>query len=325
MTIKGIDVSNYQSATYSLTGYDFVIVKATEGVSYTNPKHASQVARARDNDRVVGHYHYLTASSGMTAQMDYFLAQADPKAGELLAVDWEESGVSCAEKDQAIKYLIGKAGGRRVLLYCSQSYWLNRDTTSYAGDGLWIAQYNGDPGHPDIDAAWVMHQYTSDPIDTSVAAFGSRAEMAAWAAGDEDDMPDYVNLGLAKSYKLNAGAWDSIEFTKEWVDEAGDHATGGSVFVRGAARFTGSVSLHFEDLPEGDAVQVRMSEYDSDAKLTADHPIHEVIGTAGDTFAVVPITKRLVSGHGMRIRLLNQAGTAVTVTSAVLTALVWKE
>ncbi|MGP2438860.1 glycoside hydrolase family 25 protein [Streptomyces sp. JW3] len=188
MTISGIDVSNYQSSTYSLSGHDFVVVKATEGTSYVNPKHAAQTARARDNGRVVGHYHYLSASSSMTAQMDYFLAQAGPRAAEFLAVDWEESGVSNAEKDQAIKYLRGKAGGRKVLLYCSQSYWTTRDTTSYAGDGLWIAQYNGKPGRPSIQADWLIHQYTSSPLDTNVAQFASRAAMAAWAAGEEEDV-----------------------------------------------------------------------------------------------------------------------------------------
>ncbi|MEU4656775.1 glycoside hydrolase family 25 protein [Streptomyces sp. NPDC023723] len=188
MTITGIDVSNYQSATYSLTGHDFVVVKATEGVSYVNPKHAAQVKRARDNGRVVGHYHYLNGNSSMAAQMNYFLAEAGARAGEFLAVDWEEAGVSGAEKDQALKYLIGKAGGRKVLLYCSQSYWTTRDTTSYAGDGLWVAQYNGRPGRPSIQADWLIHQYTSSPLDTNVAQFASRAAMAAWAAGEEEDV-----------------------------------------------------------------------------------------------------------------------------------------
>ncbi|MEU9208563.1 glycoside hydrolase family 25 protein [Streptomyces sp. NPDC048415] len=186
MTIKGIDVSNYQSATYDLTGHDFVFVKATQSTNYVNPKHADQVKRARDNGRVTGHYHYLTATASTTAQMDYFLTHAAPRPGEILAVDWEEAGVSCAEKDAAIKYLRGKAGGRKVLLYCSQSYWTGRDTTGYAGDGLWVAQYNGKPGQPSIKASWLLHQYTDSPVDTSVAAFASRAEMAAWAARHQE-------------------------------------------------------------------------------------------------------------------------------------------
>ncbi|GHA01614.1 N-acetylmuramoyl-L-alanine amidase [Streptomyces echinoruber] len=140
----------------------------------------------------------------------------------------------------------------------------------------------------------------------------------------DDPMPQYVNLGIAEPYTLQPGVWDSIEFTAEWTDETGDHATGGSVFARGPARFTGTVSLAVDGLPVGAVVQARMSEYDGD-QLALDHPIHEIHGTDGGSFAVVPLTKRLTAGRGMRIRLLNQASEPVTVTSAVLTALVWKE
>lgn len=140
----------------------------------------------------------------------------------------------------------------------------------------------------------------------------------------EDDMPQYVNLGLSEAYTLQPGAWNSIEFTTEWSDETGDHATDGSVFARGPARFTGSLSLHFEGLPAGEVVQVRMAEYAGDSLHTA-HPIHEAIGTPGGTFTVIPLTKRIPSGHRMDVRLLNQNAEPVKVTSAVLTLLVWKE
>jgi hypothetical protein len=153
------------------------------------------------------------------------------------------------------------------------------------------------------------------------------ADCLALPAGQwegEDPMPQYVNLGIAKPYQLAPGVWDSVEFTTEWADETGDHASGGSVFVRGPARFTGTVSLRVDGLPVGAVVQARMAEYEGD-RHRADHPIHEITGTAGGTFAVVPLTKRLGSGRSMRVRLLSQAGLPVTVTSAVLTAMVWKE
>lgn len=107
--------------------------------------------------------------------------------------------------------------------------------------------------------------------------------------------PDYVNLGLVHSYQLAPGLWDDIEFTTEWTDEPDGHATNSSTFAKGAATFTGSVSLRFEGLPVGEVVQVRMSEYDTVGALKQDHPIHEVTGTPGGTFAVVPLTKRLAA------------------------------
>lgn len=142
----------------------------------------------------------------------------------------------------------------------------------------------------------------------------------------EDDpmTPQYVNLGLADGYWLEPGAWDDVELTTEWTDETGDHAANSPVFVKGPATFTGSVSLRFEGLPVGKVVQARMAEYDAAGKLKASHPIHEVIGTPGGSFGILPITKRIASGRSMRMRLLNQSGEAVEVVSVVLTALVWE-
>lgn len=187
--IKGIDISGYQSTTYglSLDGavFDFVVVKATEGVSYVNPKHDAQVKRARDNGRVVGHYHFVRDGS-MRAQVDYFLRHAKAQADEFLALDWEDPSVSGAEKDEFLRYLKSKAGSRKVILYCNVDYWKNRDTTSYDADGLWIAQYNNRPAAPSIEAPWLIHQYTSTPkpgvsLDVNIAKWKTRAEMAKWA------------------------------------------------------------------------------------------------------------------------------------------------
>ncbi|MDH6489686.1 N-acetylmuramoyl-L-alanine amidase [Streptomyces sp. SAI-127] len=136
--------------------------------------------------------------------------------------------------------------------------------------------------------------------------------------------PAYVNLGLEHGYELAPGLWDEIGFTEEWTDELGHHATDSEVFAAGAARFTGSLSLRLEGLPAGDVVQVRMSEWEG-ATLKALHPIHEVIGTGGGAYSVVPLVKRLPAGRTMRVRLLNQSAGGIEVASAVLSALVWKE
>lgn len=177
--IHGVDVSNYQTASYAITGCDFVVVKATEGTSYVNPKHAEQVQRGRDHGLVVGHYHFAQGTN-IHAQVDYFLAQAKPKAGDFLALDWENSAMSSAEKDDFLAYLDSKTACR-VLLYCNVDYWRNHDSSQHVADGLWIAEYGIAPGKPNITHSWLLHQYTSTPIDTSVANFATRASMAAWA------------------------------------------------------------------------------------------------------------------------------------------------
>ncbi|WP_432108962.1 glycoside hydrolase family 25 protein [Streptomyces sp. AA1529] len=180
--IKGIDVASYQPEDYSTRGIEFVFVKLTEGTSYTNPKWVEQRRTGRDAGLVTGFYHFVRPGS-MKAQADYFLSKIDLVAGDMLALDWEDSAVGNDEKDEWIKYVQGKASGHKVLLYCNVDFWLNRDKTSFAGDGLWIAHYNGKPGAPGVKHRWRFHQYTSDPIDTNLGEFDSRDALRAWAGG----------------------------------------------------------------------------------------------------------------------------------------------
>ncbi|WEH37152.1 glycoside hydrolase family 25 protein [Streptomyces sp. AM 4-1-1] len=182
--LNGVDVSSYQSS-FDTDGLDFVFIKATEGRSYVNPRLTDQAKRARDAGCVVGFYHFLWPGN-IAAQAEYFLAKAPEKAGDLLAVDWEQTGegtwASNTDKDKFIREVKRLRPHHRVLLYCNRTFWLNRDTTSYAGDGLWIADYVT-PGKPRIQASWRFHQHTDRPLDKDVADFASRKALRDWAAG----------------------------------------------------------------------------------------------------------------------------------------------
>ncbi|MFJ6016259.1 GH25 family lysozyme [Streptomyces sp. NPDC092952] len=182
--LHGVDVSSHQSS-FDPDGLDFVFIKATEGRSYVNPHLAEQVKRARDAACVVGFYHFLWPGD-INAQAEYFVDKASEKDGDLLAVDWEENGegtrASNAEKDSFIRAVKRLRPHNKVLLYCNRYFWLNHDTTSYAGDGLWIADYVPQ-GNPRIQASWRIHQYTDQPLDRDVADFPSRAALLDWAKG----------------------------------------------------------------------------------------------------------------------------------------------
>lgn len=197
MTIHGVDVSAYQSETYSIAGLDFVFVKATEGLTYTNPRLAAQTKRARDAGLVVGFYHYPHMANDPIAEADFFLRKAPIQAGDIIVFDWE--GYDAANKavarsrqvayrDAWLKYVKGKLPGHRVGMYCNTDYWLNVDKTSTCGDFLWIATGGKPAGQPGINYAWTFHQYsTAGGIDHDVANFPNRAALAAWAGGTEED------------------------------------------------------------------------------------------------------------------------------------------
>ncbi|WP_333771553.1 GH25 family lysozyme, partial [Streptomyces sp. IBSBF 2435] len=181
MTVNVIDIAGYQNTSYSTTGLAAVIVKATEGTSYLNPKHAAQVAYGRAHGLVIGHYHFARPGS-MTDQADYFLEHASARAGDVLAFDWEDTGVSCAQKDAWLRYLQAKAPEHRVILYCNRDFWLHRDTTSYAADGLWIADPSAPTGHPRIEHPWLIHQHgEQDGVDLDLGNFKDAAALRTWA------------------------------------------------------------------------------------------------------------------------------------------------
>jgi GH25 family lysozyme M1 (1,4-beta-N-acetylmuramidase) len=182
--LKGIDISSNQSSTFATSGLDFVIVKGTEGHTVVNHKQTSQAATARSAGLVVGFYHFLWPGN-LDAQAHFFVEQCDSHEGDILAVDWEttEAGThaSSDEKDTILRKIKALRPNHRVILYCNQDYWLHRDTSSNAGDGLWIADYSAPPGHPRISTPWLIHQYTDHPVDTNVARFDSRTAMSTWA------------------------------------------------------------------------------------------------------------------------------------------------
>lgn len=230
LTIKGQDWASYQSATPSVRGIDFAFIKATEGTSYVNPKMHSQAEHARAHGLVVGFYHFLRPGN-MKAQARYFVEKCASLHGDPLWADWEDPGVSCHDKDTFIKEVIRLRGDtHRVGLYCNTNYWWTRDTTSYCGDSLWIATYNGRPGHPGVQHDWDFHQYTSTPIDTNIGAFSSRSALRAWcekgSAADTSFKDELMALSDREVYDLvwrHDGVMKSPWGTKDnptWMPES---------------------------------------------------------------------------------------------------------
>lgn len=200
MTVKFLDVASYQATAFPLTGIDGLIVKATEGTNYVNPKHSAQVNFGREHGLVIGHYHYAHGSN-IHGQVDYFLGQTKPKAEDILALDWEDAGVSNSEKDDFLAYLDSKVTNR-VILYCNLEYWKHHDDTSRCGDGLWIADPNAPAGKPRISHPFVLHQYTSSPMDTSLGNWANRAAAAAWAGrSSTPSTPTLPKVSLAHAEK----------------------------------------------------------------------------------------------------------------------------
>ena len=213
--ISGQDWSSYQPEAPSTGGLAFVFVKRTEGTGYVNPRAHAQVAHARAEGLVVGHYHYPHIANSASSEADYFLKElgADLHAGDILALDWEWYGqkVSAAQarayKAAFISRIRLRAPSHRIVVYCNRSDWTHVDTDSTCGDGLWIA----DPttaGRPRIQHPWTFHQYsTAGGVDHDVAGFATTAELRAWAAGNTTTEHDQEDNDMQPTDTLPVPPW----------------------------------------------------------------------------------------------------------------------
>ena len=85
-----IDVASYQSVAqagqYNAQG---VIVKATQGTGYVNPRCNGQYAQAKKKGRSLGLYHYAGGGNPVS-EANYFIKNIKNYVGEaMLVLDWE--------------------------------------------------------------------------------------------------------------------------------------------------------------------------------------------------------------------------------------------
>lgn len=183
--IKGIDVASYQPTNYSTAGLDFVFIKVTEGTNYVNPHLAGQVKTARDHKAIVGFYHFQHHGD-TAAQVAYFDAKVKPYlvGGDIIALDWEQHGLTTADKDAWLKGVKAVHPTHKVILYTYTSMWATAG--KFVQDGLWIADPNNPAGHPNIKEPWIFHQYSeAGGMDHDVAKFNSYAELKEWSLEDK--------------------------------------------------------------------------------------------------------------------------------------------
>ena len=144
--MNGIDIASYQTGIdLSVVPCDFVIVKATEGVNYTNPDFSRAYTQAKEQNKLIGIYHYVNGA-GATAEADYYLSVVGDRVGDaILVLDWEQGGnrafgnVSYAK--QWLDHVYSKTKVR-PLIYMSKSVTYGYDWSAVAPNhGLWVAQY----------------------------------------------------------------------------------------------------------------------------------------------------------------------------------------
>lgn len=157
MPNKGIDVSHFDGiVTWSdvvEAGYSFAFAKATDGMSFVDPKFYRNWSGMKEAGIKRGAYHYFRGQSGESANFLRVVESLD--ANDLAPVlDWEDP-CACEGAKDALAWLdiVERALGKKPMIYTSPSYAsaliLGPRFSDYP---LWIAHY-GVP-NPTIPAPW---------------------------------------------------------------------------------------------------------------------------------------------------------------------------
>jgi len=142
MSYSGFDISEFQKDLNWNTVKDrkVCIIKATEGLSYSNPCLNSQYLKAKSMGMKVGFYHYLRANDPISEVKHFLTTIAPYKSDCLYGIDAEEptEGIGMSARVRKFAdYLISQ--GKPPVLYTG-FYWYRDEITSICKDlPLWVA------------------------------------------------------------------------------------------------------------------------------------------------------------------------------------------
>lgn len=207
--LRGIDISQWQNVGTSDQAADFVIIKATEGDGYTDPRCDAHYQDAKSKGKLLGVYHFARPDLGNSgrAEAEYFVREIQGYIGEaILVLDWE---VQQWRVDWAKEFLdrVHELTGVKPLIYMSASPVNAYDWSSVANAdyGLWIAGYPAkynvpnppEPAEGEMPFGtgawgfWAIWQYTSSAgtLDRDVANMDRDAWMAYASKNGETPHP----------------------------------------------------------------------------------------------------------------------------------------
>ncbi|MGM0239856.1 GH25 family lysozyme [Enterococcus sp. AZ103] len=199
--LNGIDIASWQAGINVGAGgvaADFVIIKATGGVGYTNPYFQGQLIQAMNSGKEVALYHYaneIGLEGTAIQEAQHFLKQIASYIGKVnLVLDWESTNKANVAWAKAFLDYVREQTGSMPFFYTYtgvvNAY--NFSSIAQAGYPLWIANYYTDqpqgysqPNPPVSNhfSTTAMFQYTSNGW---LDGYGSRLDLNVFYGTRED-------------------------------------------------------------------------------------------------------------------------------------------
>jgi len=214
-TIKGMDVSYYEPSIDWVAahnaGIEFAIIRATDGVQYSDPKFREYWQGAKDAGVIRGAYQFFRPAEDPIAQADLLLQRMGPlEPGDLPPViDVEVSGgltpAQVKASVQAWVDHVAAAIGRPPIIYAGLYSW--HDLTGSANmttSPLWVAQYTAAacPNIPTPWTRWLMWQYTPTGVIDGIP--GANLDLDVFN-GTRDDLLAFTAAGTCGDGRCSGG------------------------------------------------------------------------------------------------------------------------
>ncbi len=188
--VHGIDVSHYQGSidwpAVAAANIDFAYVKATDGITYTDPAFDTNVASAAGTQLKLGAYHFFEADDDPQQQLANFLNAIKGKPLSLVPmVDVEVTDNQPASqiKRRLTQFLqqLEQATGCTPLIYSYRSFWQTNIGPDFNRYPFWLADYAAKPSPPEGVKNWQIWQYSEQgkvagiehPVDMDVVLDGA--------------------------------------------------------------------------------------------------------------------------------------------------------
>jgi lysozyme len=217
--LNGIDISSWQAGiSVADVPSDFVIVKATEGTSYTSPNMHEQADATLSSGKLLGFYHFARTGDACE-EADFFCnTVADYLPSAALFLDYEADALGNGS-GWAYNFLshVKERTGQVPGVYMSKSVCRSQDWSTVASEGypLWAAQYANNDRMGYTDSPW-----------TDGYGFGAWSHPTIYQYSSSGDLDGYsgsldINLfyGDRDDWKELFQGGDTMTFDNVWFDE----------------------------------------------------------------------------------------------------------
>jgi GH25 family lysozyme M1 (1,4-beta-N-acetylmuramidase) len=205
MPLNGIDIASHQAGLdLNNIAFDFVIIKATQGIGYVNPYCDHWYQQAKALGKLIGFYHYASGNDAI-GEADYFIENTLNYFHEAVPfLDWESDqngnwGNNDAAWCKAFCDRVYERTGVHPMVYVQASA-MSRLEGQIGDCGLWIAQY---PNY--VPTGYQDEPWNEGAYSCAIRQYSSVGRLDGWGG----------NLDLDKFYG-DATAW------MKYANPAGD-------------------------------------------------------------------------------------------------------